>query len=263
MPASASQYSPIQSCGSICVEYSFQARPCDSMNLLRDRGPVHLGQRGDVRVVVAHRAVELGEDLHLVEARTRATQPRDHVRELLAQRGRARGLPVRAREHRQRGVLVREAAQLFDELREFAGQHRARRAQHARVGEVVDVFGGAAEMHQLEHRRGGAAGGEFLAHEVLHGLHVVVDARFDGLDGRRRVVTRLQRQARGQLADRLGQRLAEDLRARNRPGTAARRLRCEHARGSGRFPTARRAGNPHSCGIGHRRERARKVLRNP
>ena len=91
-----------------------------------DRRPVDLGQRGDMRVVVADGAVPLGEDLHLVEARARAPQPRHHVGEFLAERGGTRGLAVGARQHRQRGVLVREVAQAFDDLFELAGQQRAR-----------------------------------------------------------------------------------------------------------------------------------------
>ena len=41
-------------------------------------------------------------------------------------------------------------------------------------------------MHQLEGRRRRAGGGELLAHVVLHGLDVVIDARLDALDGRGR-----------------------------------------------------------------------------
>ena len=87
------------------------------------RRPVDLGQRGDMRVVVADRAVPLAEDLDLVEARARAAQARDDVGEFLAERGGARGLAVGARQHRQRGVFVREAAQLLDELFELGRQH--------------------------------------------------------------------------------------------------------------------------------------------
>jgi hypothetical protein len=54
--------------------------------------------------------------------------------------------------------------------------------QHARVGEVVDVLGGATEMHQLERRGIGAGVLQPLAHPVLDRLDVVVDARLDRLD---------------------------------------------------------------------------------
>ena len=142
--------------------------------------PVDLGQCGDMRVVVADRAVPLGEDFDLVEPRARAAQARDHVREFLAERGGARGLAVSAREHGERGVFVREAAQFLDDLFELARQHGAGRAQHARVGEIVDVFGSAAEMHELELGGRGAAWPELVAHEIFHRLHVVVDAALDG-----------------------------------------------------------------------------------
>ena len=65
-------------------------------------------------------------------------------------------------------------------------------------------------------------GGELLAHEIFHGLHVVVDAALDGLDGGRRIVARLEREARGELLHGVGQRLRQDLRhgfgQRQQPG---------------------------------------------
>ena len=119
-------------------------------------------------------------------------------------------------------MFVREAAQFLDDLLQFRRQHVARGAQHARISEVVDVFGSAAEVHQFEQRGSGAAGREFLAYEIFHGLDVVVDARLDGFHGCRRIITRFERQARRQLAHGLGQRLREDLRhglrQRQQPG---------------------------------------------
>ena len=38
-------------------------------------------------------------------------------------------------------------------------------------------------MHQLEGRGRGARGAQLLAHVVFDRLHVMIDARFDGLDG--------------------------------------------------------------------------------
>ena len=58
--------------------------------------------------------------------------------------------------------------------------------QHARVGEVVDVFRGATEMDELKGGRGGARRGELIADEVLDGLDVVVRALLEGLHSRRR-----------------------------------------------------------------------------
>ena len=117
---------------------------------------------------------------------------------------------------------MREAAQLFDESLDFAAQYGARGAQHARIRQVVDVFRGAAEVHEFQHGRRGAARGELLADEVFHRLDVVIDARLDGFHRRRGVIAGFQRQAGGQLAHRFGQRLDEDLRhgfgQRQQPG---------------------------------------------
>jgi hypothetical protein len=65
--ATASQYSPIQSCGSICVVHGFHSRPQRRDEAFRDAEPVHVRQRGDVRVEVARRAVPLAEDRHARE----------------------------------------------------------------------------------------------------------------------------------------------------------------------------------------------------
>ena len=66
----------------------------------REGLPVEIGVGREVRVVVADRAVHLGQRLHRGDARARRGQPCRDVGDLLAHRGRARGLAVRAREHR-------------------------------------------------------------------------------------------------------------------------------------------------------------------
>ena len=115
------------------MEYSFHVEALRLDEAAADRRPVDPGQRGDVRVVVADRAIPLGEDLDLVEARARAPQARHHVGEFLAERGGARGLAVGARQHGERGVFVREVAQAFDDLFELAREHaRGPRAACAR-----------------------------------------------------------------------------------------------------------------------------------
>ncbi len=48
--------------------------------------------------------------------------------------------------------------------------------QHARVAQIVDVFGGAAEVHQLQRCFGGAGRPQLLAHVVLDSLDIVIDA---------------------------------------------------------------------------------------
>src|SRR6186713_988128 len=184
--------------------------------------PVDAGQRRDMRVVIADGSIPLGENLDFVEARTRATQPRHHVGEFLAERRGTRGLAVGARQHCELRMLMCEVAQAFDDFFELTCEYGAGCTQHARVGEVVDVFRRAAEMHQFEHGGRGATRGELLAHEVLHGLHIVIDAAFDGFYGRCRVFAGFHREAHGQLFGRFSQRFLEQLghgfRQRQQPG---------------------------------------------
>jgi hypothetical protein len=62
-------------------------------------------------------------------------------------------------------------------------QHRlARRLEHERIGEVVDVFRGTPEVQPLQMRRVRAARLERIAQPVLDRLDVVVGARLDLLD---------------------------------------------------------------------------------
>ena len=196
--------------------------PATRRNSRLTAGQSTLGQRGHVRVVVADRAVPLGEDLHAcrnapARAQSRATTLANSLPSVV-------GLAVWPCVRDSIGSAACSCAKPRSFSMTFsssADSTRARRAQHARVGEVVDVLGGAAEVHQLEHRGRGAARGELLAHEVLDRLHVVVDARFDGLDGGRRVLARLERQARGELAHGIGQRLLQASAARIRPGDSS------------------------------------------
>jgi hypothetical protein len=81
---------------------------------------------------------------------------------------------------------MRELGQFDRAGVERAEQRVARRVQQARVTEVVDVFRGAAEVHQLERRIRGPDRSQLLAYVVLNGLDVVIDALLDRLDGRRR-----------------------------------------------------------------------------
>ena len=114
--------------------------------------------------------------------------------QFLAQRGGGGGLAVRAGQHRHGTVGLGHRADLRDELA-GGGQpdvlHGALDAQG--VGEVVDVLGGAAEVHQ-----GGqvfdADAGQPAADVVLHRLDVV---HGDGFDV-------------GQFGDRCGVELGDD-----------------------------------------------------
>jgi hypothetical protein len=89
---------------------------------LREGRPVERWVGRQVGVVVADGAVHLAEDFHLLDALDGALQAGHHVGHFLAQRGRAGGLAVGARQHRQVGVGVGDFGQL--------GDHVAQRRQH-------------------------------------------------------------------------------------------------------------------------------------
>jgi len=80
-------------------------------------------------------------------------------------------------------VFLRARAQRVDELVQRRQQHvLARLPEHQRVGEVVDVFRGAGEVHELERGRQLGIVVQALLDVVLHGLHVVVGGALDFLD---------------------------------------------------------------------------------
>jgi len=185
-PARASQYSAIQSCGSIWVVQGLYSRDSEVTNVWETGRPVHPRQRRGVGVEVADRTIPLAQNAHCREAALRAPEARHEVGELLAEGSRARRLSVRARRHGGVGVAVRERRKLHRAGLERAEERRARRVQQARVTEVVDVFRGAAEVHQLEGRIRGPDRGQLLTQVVFNSLDVVIDALLDGLDGRRR-----------------------------------------------------------------------------
>ncbi len=141
-----------------------------------------------MRVVVADRAIHLRQHLDARDPFDRTAEARRDVRELLADRRRARGLAVRARHHRDVGVSMREVDEPPADRGERRQQHVvARGLDHQAVRRVVDVFRRAGEVDEL------ACAGEFggdvrgrrreaLLQPVLDGLHVVVRDGLDGLD---------------------------------------------------------------------------------
>jgi len=145
-----------------------------------------------------------------------AREPRGEVGQLLTESRGTRRLPVSAGGHRGLRVPMGERGQLTGAGGENRQQRRPRLLQQARIAQVVDVLGGAAEVHQLESRGCGSCPGELFAHVVLDRLHVVVDARLDGFHGRRR---------------RLGRRLRELLGARAHRAAQARTGELRHGRG--------------------------------
>jgi hypothetical protein len=108
-----------------------------------------------VGIEVAHRAVDLAADLDLVELAALAAQAKDHVGQFLAQGGWGGGLAMGSREHRQLGMIGASAAGA-----RRAGQQRVELFDHwpaddQRPGQVVDVLGGAGEVHELQCRAPG------------------------------------------------------------------------------------------------------------
>jgi len=90
---------------------------------------------------------------------------------------------VRAREHRQRGVFACHRHQCGVEALERRLEHfLAGTREHQRIAEVVDVFRGAGEVHELQRRGQFLVVAQALLDEVLHRLDVVVGGGLDFLD---------------------------------------------------------------------------------
>jgi glutathione S-transferase len=158
-----------------------EAEPRDET--LGERRPVHLGVGRQVGVEVANRAVDLAEHRHRGELRALPREAVHDVGELLAERRWRGRLAVGAREHRQVGEVVGQCAQRIDQL-VGGGQQGlvARLAQHQRVGEVVNVLGGAGEVDELGDRLELGVAGDALLEEVLDRLDVVIGRALDVLD---------------------------------------------------------------------------------
>ena len=148
-----------------------------------ERLPVEIRIGGAMRVVVAHRAVELGQQFDPGDAAARAQQARGDVGHLLAERGRTGRLAVGARKHGRIGEVVRQFAQSRDDFVEGWQQHAGTRfGQHQRMRRVVDVFRGAGEVDELRDLHHFGVVAESLLEPVLHRLDVMVRARLDRLD---------------------------------------------------------------------------------
>ncbi len=127
-------------------------------------------------------AVDLAEGPHRGELVALPPQPPGHVRQLLAERRRARRLPVGARQHRQVGVRLRHLGQGVDQGVLRRQQHPGTRLrQHQGVGQVVDVLRRAGEVNELERALVGAGGGQTLADVIFDGFDVVIGRRLDRL----------------------------------------------------------------------------------
>ena len=150
--------------------------------------PVDVGVGDDVGVEVADRAVDLAEELGLGERASLAAHAVHDVRELLAERGRARGLAVRAREEGDVGRVAGERREGRVQRVDAGEQVLVPPAREQPVpGEVVDVLGRAGEVHELAVRGEAGERGvglEALLDEVLDRLDVVVRRALDRLDAR-------------------------------------------------------------------------------
>ncbi len=149
----------------------------------RPLGPIHLGADETVGVVVADGAAEFGAEGGAFEAGTGVAQSGGEDGPLLAEGGRARRLPVGARQHGRRGLGTRFAVEPGEDLVERRGERFASdRAEEEGVGRAVDVFGRAGEVpvrHGPGQRR---VRGCPLAKHVFDGLDVVRDLALAGLD---------------------------------------------------------------------------------
>jgi glutathione S-transferase len=145
--------------------------------------PVDIRAGAVVRVVVTDRAIPFGQDLDRLQAALRALQARADIRHLLAEGGGTGALAVGARQHRQLGMCSCQHLQKSYQRTGLRQQHIVPcRLQQPRIAEIIEVLGGAAEVHQLERCAAGAGRRQLIAHEVLDRLDVVIDALLDRLD---------------------------------------------------------------------------------
>ena len=97
-----------------------------------------------MRVVVAHRAVDLAGSLTPRDSVARAREPMHDICHLLAQRRGGSRLAMRAGEHRRSRQRVRQVTQPLDDGIERGQQHVGTSVpDHQAVAQVVDVLGGA------------------------------------------------------------------------------------------------------------------------
>ena len=136
-----------------------------------------------MRVVVAHRAVDLAEYGDSGNALACPFQAMHHVGHFLAQRAGRGSLAMGAAQHRHFGKLVRMFAHAFDHSIQ-RGQHHLIAAvfQHQRVGEVVDIFRGAGKVDELQLVSSVLVVCQLLAQPVFNRLHIVIGAALDGFD---------------------------------------------------------------------------------
>ena len=145
--------------------------------------PVDARVGRQVRVVVAHGAVDLAQQRYSRDLSDLALQAVDDVGQFLAQGGRRGRLAVGARQHRHVSELHRQLTDGVCQLLHQRQQHVVTAfAQHQGVGQVVDVLAGAGEVNELADLVQFWQLGGLLLEQVLHGLDVVVGGALDFLD---------------------------------------------------------------------------------
>ena len=146
--------------------------------------PAHVRVGAQVGVEVAHCAVDLAQQRLCGDLLALALQAVHHIGHFLAQRGRRGRLAVGAAHHRQVGVHMGQLGQLGDHFIQLGQQHLfAGGFEHQRVRQVVDVFRGAGKVDELAGRHHFGVAGQGFFQPVFNGLHIMVGARLDGLDG--------------------------------------------------------------------------------
>ena len=78
---------------------------------------------------------------------------------------------------------MRKLSELVDACLKRFNESRARGFQHAGVTQIVDIFGGAAEVNELESSGARASRAQLLPDVILNRFHIVIDAGFDDLHG--------------------------------------------------------------------------------
>src|SRR5690625_2223673 len=145
-------------------------------------GPVNIGVSGQVRVVVTHGAVDFTQQLYLFDLCQLPAQTRHHVGHFFTDRGWRGGLAMGAREHGVGGIVVAQFDQRVDNFPAL-GQHLLPSGlEHKGVGEVINVFTCAGEVHVFQYRFQFRVAGELLFQEVFHGFNVVVGGALNVFD---------------------------------------------------------------------------------
>ena len=145
--------------------------------------PVNFRVGGDVGVIVPHRAVDFAKNFNLIQLTILALHTVSDVRHLFTHGGRRGRLAVGAGKQRDIAILYRQVLNRVDQLAPVWQDHFvAGGFQHQRVGQIVDVLGGAGEVDKLGDRVQFCHVGDFFLEEILNRFDVVVGGALDRFD---------------------------------------------------------------------------------